>query len=121
MLFMVSKAVSAEFFAVLQCELDQAYGYGFKPDQVKIAEIIDDALQLTSISQDATQEECDFYQSLSKKVSPILEGLEELRDKVEAVKASVIHLEEISKKIPKQFHSQSNWDRTQYLASDEYA
>jgi|GEM_PF-6937732 len=118
---MVSKAVSSEFFMVLKSELDQAYGFGFKPDQDKIAEIVDEALQLTSISDDVTQEEYDFYRSLSKKVSPTLEGLEELRDKIEAVKAAVIHLENISKKIPKQFHSQSNWDRAQYLAGNEYA
>ncbi len=118
---MVSKAVGSEFFAVLKSELDQAYGYGFQPDQAKIAEIVDEALQLTSISKDVTQEECDFYRSLSKKVSPTLEGFEEVRDKVEAVKAAVIHLEETSKAIRKRFLSLTSAEQQKFVFSKEYA
>jgi hypothetical protein len=117
---MVSKAASSEFFMILKSELDQAYGYGFRPDQEKIAEIVDEALRLSNISEDVTQEECDFYHSLSKKVSPTLEGLEELRDKVEAVQASVIRLEQNSQEIRKQFLSLNPDEQTIYLFSDAY-
>lgn len=118
---MVSKAVSSEFFMVLKSELDHAYGFGFKPDQGKIAEIVDEALQLTSISDDVTQEEYDFYQSLSKKVSPTTEGLEDLREKIEAVKAAVIHFEETSKDMGKQFLSKNASQQWDYLASYNYS
>ena len=107
-------------FSSLRSNLEKAYGFGFRPDTPKIAAVIDEALNLTSVAPDLTKEEHEFYRSASKRVSPSVETLASLSDVVEASSVLASNAEKMSQDVRKQFLLKSQTQRSDYLNSDAY-